>query len=72
MFRASFDYFEINESDVEGQVIDILIGIEHQTWKKIGLGLAYNDVDIEGEQKEDNDEVNWQHDGFFGYARFNF
>jgi len=72
MFGASYDYFEIDESDVEGQVIDILIGVEYQAWEKVGLGLGYNDVDIEGEQKEDQDELDWEYDGFFGYARFNF
>jgi len=72
MFRASFDYFEIDDSDVEGEVIDILIGVEHQTWKKVGLGLAYNDVSIDAENKDEGDEFDWQYDGFFGYARFNF
>lgn len=72
MLRASFDWFEIDESDVEGEVIDILVGAEHQTWKKVGLGLAYNEVDIEAEQKDDQDDLDWEYDGFFGYARFNF
>ncbi len=71
-FGASFDYFEIEDGDVEGQVIDILVGLEHQTWDKAALGLGYNDVSIEAEQKEDQDELDWEYDGFFGYARFRF
>ncbi len=69
---ASFDYFEIEEGDVEGQVIDILVGVEHQTWDKVALGLGYNDVSIEAEDKEDRDELDWDYDGFVGYARLNF
>ncbi|MDH3672372.1 MAG: hypothetical protein OES46_14625 [Gammaproteobacteria bacterium] len=36
---ASLDYFEIDEGDVEGQVIDILVALDHQTWTNAGLGL---------------------------------
>ncbi len=71
-FGASYDYFEINESDVEGQVIDILIGVEYQAWKKVGLGLGYNDVHIDAENKDEGDELDWKYDGFFGYARYTF
>jgi hypothetical protein len=71
-FGASFDYFEIDESDVEGQVIDILIGVEHQTWKNAGLGFGYNDVSIDAEDKEDKDELDWDYDGFFAYVRFSY
>ena len=72
ILRASFDWFEIDESDVEGDVLDILVAVEHQTFEKVGLGLGYNEVDIEAEQIEDQDELDWEYDGFFGYARFNF
>ncbi|TDJ71739.1 MAG: hypothetical protein E2O38_06925 [Proteobacteria bacterium] len=72
MSWASLDYFEIDEGDVEGQVIDILIGLEHQTWTNVGLGIGYNDVSLEAENKEDQDELDWKYDGFFGYARFRF
>ncbi len=72
LFGASWDYFEIDDGDIEAQVIDILIRVEHQTWNRVGLGLGYNDVSIEAENKEDRDELDWEYDGFFGYARFNF
>lgn len=72
LFGASFDYFEIDKSNVEGQVIDILVGVEHQTWKNAGLGLGYNDVSLEAEDKEDEDEIDWEYDGFFAYVRFDF
>ncbi len=71
-FGASLDYFEIDEGDVEGQVIDILVGLEHQTWNTAALGIGYNDVSLEAEKKEDRDELDWDYDGFFGYARFSF
>ncbi len=69
---ASLDYFEIDEGDVEGQVIDILVGLEHQTWNTAALGIGYNDVSLEAEKKEDRDELDWDYDGFFGYVRFRF
>lgn len=72
LFGASFDYFEIDEGDVEGEVIDILIALEHQTWDTAGLGIGYNDVSIEAEDRDEGDEVSWDYDGFFGYARFRF
>jgi len=69
---ASLDYFEINEGDIEGQVIDILVALDHQTWTYVALGIAYNDVSLEAENKEEGDELDWDYDGFFGYARFRF
>jgi hypothetical protein len=67
---ASFDYFEIDEGDVEGQVIDILIGVEYEAWKKVSLGFAWNDVSIDAEDTEDNDELDWDYDGYFWYVRY--
>jgi hypothetical protein len=69
---ASLDYFEIDEGDTEGQVIDILVGLEHQTWTNVGLGIGYNDVSVDAEKKEDRDELDWDYNGFFSYARFRF
>ena len=67
---ASWDYFEIESGDTEGQVIDVLIGVEHQTWKNAGLGFGYNDVSIDAEDQEEGDELDWDYDGFFAYVRF--
>ncbi|MFQ6024055.1 MAG: hypothetical protein ACE5NW_15160 [Acidiferrobacterales bacterium] len=72
LLAASYDYFEIDESDVEGQVIDILVGVEYRAWQKVSLGLGYNDVTIDAEDLEDKDELDWEYDGFFGYARYTF
>ncbi len=69
---ASLDYFEINEGDIEGEVIDLLVGLDHQTWTNAGLGLGYNEVSIDAENTEEGDELDWDYDGFFGYARFRF
>lgn len=71
-FRAHLDYFDIDRSDVEGEVIDILVALEHQTWKNVGLGIGYNDVDAEGEDKEDRDEVKLEYDGLLLYAKIYF
>lgn len=67
---ASWDYFEIESGDTEGQVIDVLIGVEHQTWKNAGLGFGYNDVSIDAEDQEEGDELDWDYNGFFAYVRF--
>lgn len=69
---ASLDYFEIDESSVEGQVIDVIVALDHQTWTNAGLGIAYNDVSLDAEDKDDDDELDWDYDGFIAYARFRF
>jgi len=71
-FGASIDYFEIDKKDTEGRVIDILLALEHQTWKNASLGIGYNIVALEAEKKDDNDRFDWDYDGFFLYVRFNF
>ena len=45
--KASIEYFEISSGDIEAQVIDGLIALEHRTWKNVGLGGGYNFVDLE-------------------------
>ncbi len=69
VFRASIEYFEINEGDVDGRVIDALIALEHKTWKKVGLGVGYNSVDFEAENTDDNDEFRLEYKGLLLYAK---
>ena len=63
---------QVHEGDVEGQAIDVLVGLEHQTWTNVALGIGYNDVSLEAENKKDRDELDCDYDGFSGYARFRF
>ncbi len=49
-----------------------MIVLEHQAWKKVGLGPGYNDIHIDVEDKEDKGELDWKYDGFFGYGRYTF
>ncbi|MFQ5544678.1 MAG: hypothetical protein ACE5FE_01750 [Acidiferrobacterales bacterium] len=68
----SYDYFDVESGDTEGQVIDIVISVDHRTWKNVGLGIGYNDVSIDAEDQEGGDEIDWDYDGFFGYVRAYF
>ena len=70
--KASVDYFEIEEGDVEARVLDGLIALEHKTWKNVGLGGGYNAVDLEGENTEDNDEGAFEYKGLLLYAKIYF
>lgn len=70
--RASIDYFEIEQGDIEARVLDGLIALEHKTWKNVGLGGGYNAVDLEGENIEDNDEGSLEYKGLLVYAKIYF
>lgn len=72
LFRAGVDYFEINESDVEAQVIDWNLAIEYTIWKKTGIGLSYGSFSVEGEDTDDNDSADFDVEGVFVYAKFGF
>ncbi|MFQ5936349.1 MAG: hypothetical protein ACE5LB_08080 [Acidiferrobacterales bacterium] len=70
--KGSFEYFEIDRSDVEAEVTDIWVALEYKTGKKLGIGIGYNDFDLDGEDKEDRDEVSLKYDGFMLYAKIAF
>lgn len=70
--KASIDYFEIGEGDVEARVLDGLIALEHKTWKNVGLGGGYAAVDLEGENTEDKEEGTFEYKGLLLYAKVYF
>jgi len=72
LMTADIDYFKINESKVDAEVIDWSLAIEYGVYKKIALGLAYGNFDLDGEKKNDNDKFSFDIEGFFVYGKFGF
>ncbi|MFQ5936350.1 MAG: hypothetical protein ACE5LB_08085 [Acidiferrobacterales bacterium] len=69
-FNASFQYFEINEDEVDGEVIDILAAVEYKASKHVGIGTGFNSLDLEAQDKEDKDEIDLKYSGLLVYAKF--
>jgi len=72
MFRTHVDYFEIDGSDVEGQLTDVLIAVEHNTFKAVGFGVAYNKVDLDAKDLEDGDRLSLDYEGLLVYLKLYF
>jgi len=72
LMMANIDYFKIDESKVDAEVIDWSLAIEYDVFKKIALGLAYGNFDLDGEKKGDNDRFSFDIEGFFVYSKFSF
>ncbi len=64
--RINFGYFKISSDATTTVLRDIIFDDE------VALGVGYNDVSLEAEDKKDQDELDWDYDGFFGYAKFRF
>ncbi len=64
--RINFGYFKISSDATTTVLRDIIFDDE------VALGIGYNDVSLEAEDKKDQDELDWDYDGFFGYAKFRF
>jgi len=72
MLIAGYEYFTIDKSNVEGELIDFVVGLEYKAFKKIGLGIGYNNVSIFAEDSEDNDEFEYDYDGIIAYVTYSF
>ncbi len=64
--RIEFSYFKISRDGRATVLRDIIFDDE------VALGIGYNDVSLEAEDKKDQDELDWDYDGVFGYARLRF
>lgn len=43
----------------------MIVALEFKPFKKIGFGIGYNSVSIFAEDSEDNDEFEYEYDGYF-------
>ena len=66
--NAGFEYFAVNESDVEGELTDALVSLEYRAFENVGFGLGYNAVGIFVESTEDDDDkFDFEYDGILLY-----
>ncbi|UCH41643.1 MAG: DUF481 domain-containing protein [Gammaproteobacteria bacterium] len=68
-FRTSIEYFAISEGDVEGSLLDILVSIEYKFSKRWGFGIGYNHLDLEAENSDSQDELDYEYDGILLYGK---
>ncbi|MFQ5937403.1 MAG: hypothetical protein ACE5LB_13450 [Acidiferrobacterales bacterium] len=69
-FKASLEYFKINEDEIEGEVFDILAAVEYKASKHVGIGTGFNDVDLDAEDTVERDELDLKYNGLLIYAKF--
>jgi hypothetical protein len=69
---VGYEYFSIHKSDVEAELIDMIVALEFKPFSKIGFGIGYNDVSIFAEDSEANDEFEYEYDGYLAYVTFTF
>ena len=72
MANAYLEYFEIDNSDVDATYIDTTISLEYRIGERTGVGVAYNLVNVDGEDKGSDDAVAFDYDGFLLYLFYNF
>ncbi len=72
MFIAGYEYFTIDKNDVEGELIDVIVGLEYRASNKFGLGLGYNNVSVSAENSDDNDDFDYEYDGILAYLSYSF
>jgi hypothetical protein len=70
-FSTSFEYFVVNEDDIEGELTDARIDIEYRAFQNIGFGLGYNAVTIYAEDTDGGDEFDYEYDGILIYISWN-
>ncbi len=72
MANAYLEYFEIDNSDVDATYIDTTISLEYRIRERTGVGLAYNLVNVDGEDKGSDDAADFDYDGLLLYVFYNF
>ncbi len=66
------EYLTIDTSDTDATYIDTTVSIEYRRWDRLGVGAAYNFVNIDGEDKDSDDEADFQYDGILLFLLYNF
>jgi hypothetical protein len=73
--RQSFDYFYVNFSDYEGYLVDVLVAVEWNALKYLGLGVGYNFTKTNLEYSGSDDflsEVDLTNGGALAFAKLYF
>ncbi len=70
--NAYLQYFEIDNSDFDAKYIDTTISLEYNLREGTGVGLAYNLVNVDGEDKGSDDAADFDYDGLLLYLFYKF
>ena len=70
--NAYLEYFEIDNSNADGRYIDGTVSLEYRFREKTGVGFAYNSVNVEGDDKESDDEGEFKYNGLLLYLFYKF
>jgi hypothetical protein len=73
--RQSFDYFYVNWGDYEGYLIDLLVAVEWNALKYLGLGVGYNYVQMNLDYNGSDDflsEIDLNNGGVLAFAKLYF
>ena len=65
-------YLTIDTSDGEGNYLDTTVSLEYRFGERLGAGLAYNIVNIDGEDKDSDDEGDIEYQGILLFLLYNF
>ncbi len=72
MAKAYTDYLTIDNSDVDATYLDSTVSVEYRPWERTSIGIAYNLVNIEAEDKSSDDEADFEYSGFLLYLSYTF
>ena len=72
--RGSVDIFRIDYEDYKGRLTDLILAIEHNTFKNVGFGLGYNSTrfKLEADASNFNGEVNIDYGGLMLFTQLSF
>ena len=73
--RQSFDYFYVNYGDYEGYLVDLLVAVEWNALKYLGLGVGYNYVQMNLDYSGSDDflsEIDLNNGGVLAFAKLYF
>lgn len=71
-FATSYEYFSIDEDSAEGKLTDGMLSIEYRPLDYLGFGAGYNIVTIYAEDTDDDDEFDFEYDGFLVFMSYRF
>ncbi len=71
-FTASYQYFKLEGSDVDGRMTDFQVALEHNTFKKVGFGIGYDSLDFDVEDNDEGDRLKLDFEGVQLYTKVYF
>lgn len=70
--NAYIEYLKVNTNDTDATYIDTTVSLEYRLRDRFGVGAAYNFVNIDGEDKDSDDEADFTYNGVLLFLIYNF